>query len=43
MSQRVIIFDQYSRYKACADLVNQTDFVEGSSLLDVGSGPDCLF
>ena len=38
-----MIFDIYSRYKACSDLLRQTDFVAGNSVLDVGSGPECLF
>ena len=38
-----MIFDQYSRYKACSDLLRQTNFAAGSSLLDIGSGPECLF
>jgi len=38
-----MIFDQYSRYKACSDLLLQTGFVAGNTLLDVGSGPECLF
>lgn len=38
-----MIFDQYSRYKACSDLLRQTDFVAGNSVLDIGSGPECLF
>ena len=38
-----MIFDQYSRYKACSDLLHQTGFVEGNSVLDIGSGPECLF
>lgn len=38
-----IIFDQYSRYKACADLLKQTGFSSGNTILDVGSGPECLF
>jgi glycosyltransferase involved in cell wall biosynthesis/uncharacterized coiled-coil protein SlyX len=38
-----IIFDQYSRYKACSDLLHLAGFVEGNSVLDVGSGPECLF
>lgn len=38
-----LIFDQYSRYKACSDLLCQTDFVAGNSVLDIGSGPECLF
>lgn len=38
-----MIFDQYSRYKACADLLRQTGFFTGNSVLDIGSGPECLF
>lgn len=38
-----IIFDQYSRYKACADLLRQAGFAAGNSVLDIGSGPECLF
>jgi len=38
-----MIFDQYSRYKACSDLLRQTGFVAGNSVLDIGSGPECLF
>ncbi|MBT9161783.1 MAG: putative teichuronic acid biosynthesis glycosyltransferase TuaH [Dehalococcoidia bacterium] len=38
-----IIFDQYSRYKASADLLTQAGLATGSSVLDVGSGPECLF
>ena len=38
-----MIFDQYSRYKACSDLIRQTGFVAGNSVLDIGSGPECLF
>jgi GT2 family glycosyltransferase len=38
-----MIFDQYSRYKACSDLLRQTDFVTGNTVLDIGSGPECLF
>nr|NJM00998.1 glycosyltransferase [Desulfobacula sp.] len=37
-----IIFDISSRYKACSDLLCQTDFVAGNSILDVGSGLECL-
>jgi len=39
---RGIVFDIYSRYKACSDLLLQTNFVAGNSVLDVGSGPECL-
>ncbi len=38
-----MIFDQYSRYKACSDLLRQTGFVAGNTILDIGSGPECLF
>ena len=38
-----IIFDQYSRYKACSDLLKQAGLLSGNSVLDVGSGPECLF
>lgn len=38
-----MIFDQYSRYKACSYLLRQTGFVAGNSVLDIGSGPECLF
>lgn len=41
--QNKMIFDIYSRHKACSDLLRQTDFVVGDSILDVGSGPECLF
>jgi len=37
-----MIFDQYSRYKACSDLIMQTGFTSDNTLLDVGSGPECL-
>ncbi len=38
-----MIFDQYSRYKACSDLLRLAGFSPGNSVLDVGSGPECLF
>jgi O-antigen biosynthesis protein len=38
-----MIFDQYSRYKACADLLRQVGLRQGTSVLDIGSGPECLF
>jgi glycosyltransferase involved in cell wall biosynthesis len=41
--QVTMIFDIYSRYKACSDLLRQTGFVMGDSVLDIGSGPECLF
>jgi glycosyltransferase involved in cell wall biosynthesis len=43
MQMKAMIFDQYSRYKACADLLHQSVFRQGYSVLDVGSGPECLF
>lgn len=36
-----MLFDQYSRYKACADLLSA--LAEGGSVLDIGAGPECLF
>ena len=38
-----MIFDQYSRYKACADILRQAGFQKGNCVLDIGSGPECLF
>ncbi len=38
-----MIFDQYSRYKACSDLLRQAVFASGDTVLDIGSGPECLF
>lgn len=38
-----MVFDQYSRYMACSDLLRQTGFASGNSVLDIGSGPECLF
>ena len=38
-----IIFDQYSRYQACADLLMQAGLTSKKTLIDVGSGPECLF
>ena len=37
-----MIFDQYSRYKACADILRQAGFQKGNCVLDIGSGPECL-
>lgn len=36
-----IFFDQYSRYKSCAEIVEAISN-EKSTILDVGSGTDCL-
>ena len=38
-----MIFDQYSRYKCCADLLDHYGFDKQHSVLDAGSGPLCLF
>ncbi len=38
-----MIFDQFSRYQACADLIGKAGIKIGDSVLDVGSGPECLF
>ncbi|MBV5330447.1 MAG: glycosyltransferase, partial [Chlorobium sp.] len=43
LNSSLIIFDQYSRYRACSDLLLQAGFVSGNSVLDIGSGPECLF
>ncbi len=40
-SNRAIIFDQYSRYKACADILNIVS-PGGATILDAGSGEGCL-
>lgn len=37
-----MIFDQYSRYLACARLLRDSGLKRGSTVLDVGSGPECL-
>ncbi|MCZ8391018.1 methyltransferase domain-containing protein [Achromobacter xylosoxidans] len=37
-----MIFDQYSRYLACARLLRDAGLKPGSTVLDVGSGPECL-
>lgn len=37
-----IIFDQYSRYRACADILSHVTSLTNVRLLDVGSGPECL-
>jgi len=36
-----IIFDQYSRYKVCVDVLNNIGVTKGA-ILDVGSGEECL-
>lgn len=38
-----MIFDQYSRYRACAHFLAQAGYLPGKSVLDVGSGPESLF
>jgi O-antigen biosynthesis protein len=35
-----IIFDQYSRYRACSEIIESVS--SGGTILDVGSGPQCL-
>ena len=42
-SSKSMIFDQYSRYKACSDLLRQAGITAGSTILDIGSRPECLF
>lgn len=37
----LLMFDQYSRYKACVDLLRSVGLSPGDSILDVGSGPEC--
>jgi GT2 family glycosyltransferase/SAM-dependent methyltransferase/glycosyltransferase involved in cell wall biosynthesis len=38
-----MIFDQYSRYKACADIIELLNISPKGNLLDIGSGPECQF
>ena len=38
-----MIFDQYSRYHACAEVLRHAGYKEGGQILEVGSGPECLF
>jgi hypothetical protein len=38
-----MLFDQYSRYRACADLLRDAGFGQSRSVLDIGSGSECLF
>jgi len=38
-----MIFDQYSRYHACAEVLRHAGYKEGDHILEVGSGPECLF
>lgn len=38
-----IIFDQFSRYQACADIMVKAGVRSEDSILDVGSGPETLF
>jgi GT2 family glycosyltransferase/2-polyprenyl-3-methyl-5-hydroxy-6-metoxy-1,4-benzoquinol methylase len=37
-----ILFDQYSRYRACAELLQRLGATAASRILDVGSGSACL-
>lgn len=43
MNKDEIIFDQYSRYQACADLMLQAGIDETGTILDIGCGPEMLF
>lgn len=43
LSMSSIIFDQYSRYNACAEVLRQAGYKVGSQILEVGSGRECLF
>ncbi|APW36522.1 hypothetical protein RD110_04300 [Rhodoferax koreense] len=38
-----MLFDQYSRYQACADLLKLGGVGDENTVLDIGSGPECLF
>lgn len=42
MNDKGIIFDQYSRYRACADLLKAAMPTVGKNVLDIGSGSLCL-
>ena len=39
----VMVFDQYSRYHACAEVLRHAGYKEAGQILEVGSGPECLF
>ena len=41
MTQEVMLFDQYSRYRVCAELVS-LNTKSPSSIVDIGCGADCL-
>jgi GT2 family glycosyltransferase len=41
ISNKAILFDQYSRYKVCADLL-VSEYTKDNTILDVGSGEECL-
>ena len=43
MNKNEIIFDQYSRYQACADLMEQAGVEKSGTILDIGCGPEMLF
>lgn len=38
-----MLFDQFSRYKACEDLLSRAGVSAGDDMLDIGSGPETLF
>ncbi len=42
LEHHAMIFDQYSRYRACSDLLRSVIDTNGLTLLDVGSGLECL-
>ncbi len=37
-----MLFDQFSRYNALKQILNKLEFDEDKTLLDIGSGPECL-
>lgn len=41
MKKNQILFDQFSRYQACSDILDIYGPINGR-LLDIGSGPECL-
>jgi len=40
-ASKAIVFDQYSRYKACSDILKKVCTTE-DTILDVGSGEECI-
>ncbi|MDR7946051.1 methyltransferase domain-containing protein [Achromobacter aegrifaciens] len=37
-----MVFDQYSRYQGCVRILRDAGLQPGATVLDVGSGPECL-